>query len=477
MADDVPVLAVEPRHVHRDIAHDSARKHVTGSAQYTDDIPELPGTLYGYFRMSDKAHARIAKLDLVAARAMPGVRAVLTAADVPGDLDIGPVMRGDPLFAPGLVEYVGQSIAAVAAESMAQAHAAAQAIAVEYEEMPALLTIEQALAAKSFVGKTLTMRIGDSAAALAGAPHRLRGEIRIGGQDHFYLEGQVAYAIPGEDGTMVVHSSTQNPTEVQHLIARVLACADSAVTVEVRRMGGGFGGKETQPSLVACAAALLARKTGKPVKFRLPRDEDMIMTGKRHDFQTRYDIGFDGEGRILGAEFELAARCGMSADLSNAIVDRAMFHTDNAYYLGNATVVGHRCKTHTVSNTAFRGFGGPQGMVGIEHAIDEIARQIGKDPLDVRRVNLYGKADRNLTHYHQAITDNILPELFDEIEKLSDYRARRREIAQFNRRSQVIKRGLALTPVKFGISFTATHLNQAGARTPISPGKWPGPEG
>jgi xanthine dehydrogenase large subunit len=464
MADDAPLAPPAAlRNVHHGLMHDSARKHVTGAAQYIDDMPELPGTLHAFVRMSDKAHARLTRVDVDRAEQMPGVHAVIVAADVPGNIDIGPVFPGDPVLAPGLVEYVGQAIAAVAADTLALARAAAKAIAVDYEERPALVTVEQALAAKSFIGPSLTMRIGDSAAALAAAPHRLQGEIRIGGQDHFYLEGQIAYAVPGEDDTMLVYSSTQNPTEVQHLIARVLGCADAAVTVEVRRMGGGFGGKETQPALLACIVALLARKTHRPVKFRLPRDEDMIMTGKRHDFLTRYDVGYDSDGRILGAHIELAARCGMSPDLSHAIVDRAMFHTDNAYYLCNATVIGHRCKTHTVSNTAFRGFGGPQGMVGIEQVMDEIARRLGKDPLDVRRLNLYGKTERNITHYHQTVTDNILPELFDELEASSNYRERRRQIAAFNRRNAVLKRGLAMTPVKFGISFTATHLNQAGA--------------
>ena len=460
---DAPPLDAARRAVHADFAHESAHKHVAGSAVYIDDMPELPGTLFTHVFVSPKAHARIVRLDVSAARQAPGVRAVLTHEDVPGKVDIGSVFPGDPVLAVDLVEYVGQAIVAIAADTIDQARRAADLVQIDYQELPAILTIEAALAAKSFIGPSLTMRLGDSAAALAAAPHRLQGEVRIGGQDHFYLEGQIAYAIPGEDGTMLVHSSTQNPTEVQHLVARVLNRPDAAVTVDVRRMGGGFGGKETQPALLACIAAMLASTTGRPVKYRMDRDDDMIMTGKRHDFLTRYDIGFDGEGRILGAEFDLAARCGMSPDLSNAIVDRAMFHSDNAYYLANATVTGHRCKTHTVSNTAFRGFGGPQGMVGIEQAIEDIARFLGRDPLVVRRLNFYGKTERNLSHYHQVITDNVLVELFDDLEASSDYRARREKIAAFNRRHKVLKRGIAMTPVKFGISFTATHLNQAGA--------------
>ncbi|MGP1393890.1 MAG: xanthine dehydrogenase molybdopterin binding subunit [Inquilinaceae bacterium] len=445
------------------IPHDSAAKHATGEARYTDDIPELPGTLMAHVLMSDRAHAIIRGIDPSAARAAPGVHAVITAANVPGAVDIGPVFPGDPVLAVDRVEYAGQAVAAVAAETLDQARHAAALIKVDYEDLPAILTAEAALEKRHFVSPSLTMRLGDSAAALAAAPHRLRGEVTIGGQDHFYLEGQIAYALPGEDGDLLVHSSTQHPSEVQHLIAKVLGRPDHAVTVEVRRMGGGFGGKETQPALIACIASLLADRTGRPVKLRLDRDDDMLMTGKRHDFFVRYDIGFDAEGRIHGADMELAGRCGMSPDLSNAVVDRAMFHADNAYYLGNATITGHRCKTHTVSNTAFRGFGGPQGMVAIEYVVDEIARHLRLDPLTVRRLNLYGGAPRDITPYHQKVTDNILPDLMEQLETSSDYWARRRAIDAFNASHPTRKRGLAMTPVKFGISFTATHLNQAGA--------------
>jgi xanthine dehydrogenase large subunit len=445
------------------VPHDSARKHVSGEAVYTDDIPELPGTLHAVCALSDKAHAEIVSIDLAAARAAPGVRAVLTVADVPGDPDIGAVFPGDPVLADGRVQFVGQPVVAVAADTLAQARAAAALVRIEYRELPAILTAEEAFEKEHFVSPSLTMAIGDSAAALASAPRRLEGRFEIGGQDHFYLEGMIAYAQPREDGDLLVFSSTQHPSEVQHLIARALALPDNAVTVECRRMGGGFGGKETQPAQIACIAALLARATGRPVKYRLDRDDDMVMTGKRHDFHVRYRVGFDDDGRIRGIDMDLAGRCGFSPDLSNAVVDRAMFHADNGYFLGNATIRGHRCKTHTVSNTAFRGFGGPQGMAAIEYVVDAVARTLGKDPLDVRRANLYGGPGRDVTHYHMRVEDNVLPELLDALEASSSYRARRAEIDAFNRANPLRKRGLALTPVKFGISFTVTHLNQAGA--------------
>ncbi|HYE01561.1 MAG TPA: xanthine dehydrogenase molybdopterin binding subunit [Alphaproteobacteria bacterium] len=449
--------------MHEPAPHDSATRHVTGEAVYTDDIREPAGTLQAYVRMSDRAHARLVSIDTAPCREVPGVRAVAVAADVPGVNDIGPVIAGDPILAEGEVQYVGQPILAVAAETLAIAREAAMRAVVVYEDLPAVLSIEQALAEGSQVSPPLTMRLGDAAAAVAAAPHRLTGEFRMGGQDHFYLEGQIALAIPGEEGELLVHSSTQHPSEVQHMIAHVLNLTHGQVTVEVRRMGGGFGGKETQPALIACLASLLATKTRRPVKLRLDRDDDMQMTGKRHDFLAKYDVGYDDEGRILGVEMDLAARCGYSADLSNAVVDRAMFHADNCYFLGNARVTGHRCKTHTVSNTAFRGFGGPQGMIAIENVVDEIARRLGRDPLDVRRLNFYGGPGRDVTHFHQRVEDSVIAELVDTLERTADYRRRVEAIRAFNAGSPVVKRGIALTPVKFGISFTVTHLNQAGA--------------
>jgi xanthine dehydrogenase large subunit len=451
------------RVVGQGVAHESAAKHVCGAALYVDDQPEPRALLHAFVRLSEHAHARITKLDVSAAAAAPGVAAVLTARDVPGVNDVGPASLGDPIFADGLVEYAGQSVFAVAADSIAHARRAAERAVVEYDVLPAILSIDAALEQKAFVLPTQVMRRGESAVALVAARHRLRGRHHVGGQEHFYLEGQVAMAIPGEDGDMRVMSSTQHPTEVQHLVARALKLPDHAVVCETRRMGGGFGGKESQASLVAAIAALLAQRTGRPVKLRLDRDDDMVLTGKRHDFRIDWDVGFDDEGRIEGIEFVLASRCGMSPDLSAAINDRAMFHSDNAYYLPNVTITSHRCKTHTVSNTAFRGFGGPQGMMGIEAVMDAIARHLRLDPLQVRRRNFYGKAERNITPYHMTVEDNVIPELVAELAQSSEYVKRRKQVAAFNAVNPWIKRGLALTPVKFGISFTLTRMNQAGA--------------
>src|SRR5919106_941829 len=404
------------------VPHDSAAKHVSGEALYVDDLPEPAGMLYAAVGLSTHAHAEIVRLDLDEVRAAPGVVAVVTAEDVPGVNDIGPVFPGDPLFADGVVEYAGQALFAVAASTVEQARRAARLAAIEYRELEAILTLDDALARQATVVPSHEMRRGDAEQAIASAPHRLSGRIRTGGQDHFYLEGQVSFAVPSEDGD-----------------------------------------KETQAAPFACMAALLAHHTRCPVKLRLDRDDDMLLTGKRHDFLIDYDVGFDDEGRIQGIVFEQAARCGFSPDLSAAIADRAMFHADNAYYLPHVRITSHRCKTHTVSNTAFRGFGGPQGMMGIEKVIDAIARELGLDPLEVRRRNLYCAAGRHVTPYHMRVQDNILPELIDELEQTSEYRKRRGDIAAFNATSPILKRGIALTPVKFGISFTVTHLNQAGA--------------
>ena len=443
--------------------HDSARRHVSGRAIYVDDIPEPAGTLEAYVAQSRHAHARILKLDLARVRSAPGAVAVVAVGDVPGINDVGPVKRDDPIFADGLVQYHGQSLFAVAATSLDAARRAAELAEIVYEPLPALLTIEQALAAKSFLLPSERMARGDASRAIAEARRRLSGRLEIGGQDHFYLEGQIAFAIPGEGGDMLIHSSTQHPSEVQHLVARALGRPDASVTVEVRRMGGGFGGKETQPALFAAIAALLADRTGRPVKLRVDRDDDMIMTGKRHDFVIRYDVGFDDAGRILGIRFEQATRGGYSTDLTTAIADRAMFHADNCYWLPHFEVVSHRLKTNTVSNTAFRGFGGPQGMLGIEHVMDEVARALERDPLEIRRVNLYGTNERNVTPFGQTVEDNVAPGMIEELAGTSGYTARRKAVAEFNRANSIIKRGLALSPVRFGISFTATHFNQAGA--------------
>src|SRR5438105_8561396 len=444
------------------IPHDSGHLHVSGEATYTDDIPEVRGTLYAAIGMSERAHARIKAIDLAKFRAAPGVVASITAREIPGKNDYGPVIADDPIFATALVQYHGQSLFAVAACTMEQARRAARLALIEYEDLKPNLTAKEALRDQSFVLPTERLVRGNPRAAIASAPHRLQGRINIGGQDQFYLEGMIAYSIPKEDGTMLVYSSTQHPGEVQHQVAHALDVSAKDVVVDCRRMGGGFGGKESQPGLFACVAALLAQKTGKAIKLRVDRDDDMLMTGKRHDFETEYEVGFDDDGRILGVDFVLAGRCGYSADLSGSINDRAMFHSDNCYYLENVSILSFRCKTNTVSNTAFRGFGGPQGMMGIECVIDEIARHLGKDPLDVRKLNFYGIDERNVTHYHQTIVDNVIHDIVGQLEQSSDYRARREAIRAFNAGSPVLKRGIALTPVKFGISFTATHLNQAG---------------
>jgi xanthine dehydrogenase large subunit len=444
-------------------SHDSAPLHVSGRAQYCDDIALPANTLHAAFGLSPIAHGRIMALDLSSVAASPGVAAIALPADIPGENNYGGAVHDDPIFAQHLVQYAGQPLFAVAADSMRCARKAARCAKLEVTPLPALLDIRAALAAKSYVLPSQTMRRGDPHTRLALAPHRLRSSLVIGGQDHFYLEGHIAAAIPQEDGGMLVHSSTQHPTEVQSVVAHALATPVNRIVVQCRRMGGGFGGKESQAALIAAAAAILAHKTGRPVKLRLDRDVDMLMTGKRHDFIADYEVGYDDEGRLLAVSIMLASRCGYSADLSGPVNDRAMLHVDNAYYLEHVEITSHRCKTHTVSNTAFRGFGAPQGMMVIEAVLDGVARRLGRDPLDVRRLNLYGVTDRNLTHYGQSVDGNLLPALLDRLEHSSDYRRRRAEVARWNVAEPIIKRGLALTPVKFGIAFTSTMFNQAGA--------------
>ena len=455
--------------------HDSAEKHVTGKAVYVDDMPEYPNQLHIAVGGSAYAHAKIKSIDLTSVRETLGVVDVITVHDVPGHVDIGPVFSGDPVLVEELCEYVGQPIFAVAANTMEIAKAAVARANIEYDVLEPTLNVEKALADKFFVRPTHQHVRGDSAKALAAAPHRIQGQQHVNGQEHFYLEGQVCSVLPTEDGGMTVYSSTQHPTEVQKLVAEVLDISINKVKVEIRRMGGGFGGKETQAAPLACIAAIVANKTGRPVKYRMSRTDDMVMTGKRHPFFNRYDVGFDDQGIMLGSDIMVAGNCGNSPDLSDAIVDRAMFHSDNAYYLNNATVTGHRCKTHTISNTAYRGFGGPQGVILAELMMDDIARHLGEDPLTIRKRNLYGiKHDhirtaagevdpRNQTHYGQTVEQKVLPELIEELEQTSNYWQRREEIKQFNANSPFLKKGLSLTPVKFGISFTVQFLNQAGA--------------
>ena len=449
--------------VGRSVKHDSADKHVSGEAIYIDDRLEFPNQLHVYARLSDRAHARIVRVDVSPCYAFDGVRIAITHEDIPGLKDIGPLLPGDPLLAIDTVEFVGQPVIAVAARDLETARKAAMAAIIEYEDLEPVLDVVQAYRNKHFVLDSHTHQRGDSATALASATHRIQGTLHIGGQEHFYLETQISSVMPTEDGGMIVYCSTQNPTEVQKLVAEVLDVSMNKIVVDMRRMGGGFGGKETQAASPACLCAVVARLTGQPTKMRLPRMEDMVMTGKRHPFYVEYDVGFDNDGRLHGIQLELAGNCGYSPDLSASIVDRAMFHADNSYYLGDATINGHRCKTNTASNTAYRGFGGPQGMVAIEEVMDVIARHLGKDPLAVRKANYYGKTERNVTHYYQTVEHNMLEEMTAELEESSDYAERRKAIKAYNANSPILKKGLALVPVKFGISFTASFLNQAGA--------------
>lgn len=441
--------------------HESAYKHVTGEAVYIDDMPELPNTLHVAVGQSTQAHANIISMDLSAVRSAKGVVDVITLSDVPGETDIGPVFKGDILFAQDKVEYIGQALFAVAATSFEAAKRAVKLAKVEYQILPAILEIKDALAEQFFVRPTHSMQKGDSASAIKNAPNKLSGNLYVKGQEHFYLEGQISYVMPTEDKGMKVYTSSQHPSEVQKLVAEVLDLPINHVQVEVRRMGGGFGGKETQAAPWACMAAVLANKLNRPIKIRLARQDDMVMTGKRHDFYNEYTVGFNDKGKLLGTNIMLAGKCGYSPDLSDAIVDRAMFHSDNAYNLQDTKIVGHRCKTHTVSNTAFRGFGGPQGTVIAEYIIDDIARVVGRDALDVRYENLY--QDGDTTHYGQPIENYHMKALMTQLENESEYRARRQAINEFNATHLYQKRGLALTPVKFGISFTVQFLNQAGA--------------
>ena len=459
-----PILdAAQWTEVGRARPHESAVLHVLGQATYTDDIRETAGTLHAALGLSSRAHARILAIDLDLVRASRGVVAVLTVQDIPGLNDCGPIIHDDPILADGLVQYLGQPVFIVVADSHDNARRAARLARIEYEDLPAILSPQEARAAQSYVLPPMRLARGDAQSAFAGAPHRVKGELYVGGQEQFYLEGQIAYAIPGEDHGMHVYCSTQHPSEMQHVVAHALGLHSHHVTVECRRMGGGFGGKESQSALWAAAAAIAAVRTRRPVKLRADRDDDMLVTGKRHCFHYEYEVGYDGEGRIVAAKVDMVTRAGFSADLSGPVATRAVCHFDNTYYLSDVEIRAACGKTNTQSNTAFRGFGGPQGAIAIEYVIDEIARNLGRDPLDIRRLNFYGKSERNVTPYGQAIVDNVIHELVAELEQSSDYRARRAAIEDFNRASPVLKKGLALTPVKFGIAFNVTHLNQAGA--------------
>jgi xanthine dehydrogenase large subunit len=445
--------------------HDSSPKQVAGEAEYIDDIVEPTGTLHAYLGLSTRAHAEIVDIDLDKVRAAPGVRLVLTAADVPGVNDVSPSHQHDePIFAPGVVQFHGQPVFAVIAESRAQARRAARLAEIHYKDLPALLDLDSAVTTGAkLVTAPLKLERGDVASGLTRAERRLKGRITIGGQDHFYLEGQIALAVPGEDDDVTIYSSTQHPSEVQAMVAAALGTQQNAVTVNVRRMGGGFGGKETQGNLFAAVAAIAASKLGRAVKIRPDRDDDMVATGKRHDFVVDYEVGYNSDGRIEAVAATYAARGGFSSDLTGPVTDRALFHADNAYYYPAVRLNSLPLYTNTVSNTAFRGFGGPQGMAACERWIEDIAYDLGKDPLDIRKANFYGTDDRNVTPYWQTVTDNIIHRIVDELEAASNYQRRRADIIAFNKSAKIIRKGIALTPVKFGISFTATWYNQAGA--------------
>ncbi len=447
----------------KQLPHESAELHVSGEAVYTDDIPELTGTLHCALGLSQCAHARIINIDLTAVRAAAGVVDVLTAKDIPGTNDCGPIIADDPILADGLVQCIGQPVFAVIATSYEAARSACGKAQIDYDELPAILTPKQALQEESYVVPPMHCHRGEPEEKLLSAAHRIKGELSIGGQEQFYLEGQISYAVPKEKDSLHVYCSTQHPTEMQHHIAGALNLSAHAVTVEVRRMGGGFGGKESQSAVFACVASIAAHRLQRPVKLRLDRDDDFMATGKRHCFYYQYDVGYDEAGIIQAAKIDMVLRAGYSTDLSPPVASRAVCHFDNAYYLSDVSIRAMCGKTNTQSNTAFRGFGGPQGAIAIEYIIDDIARNLGQEPLDVRRRNFYGKDSRNTTPYQQVVKDNVIYELVDQLEHSSDYRRRKQKIREFNKHSPVIKKGIALTPVKFGISFNVVHLNQAGA--------------
>lgn len=453
---------MKTRFVHAALAHDSAEKHVAGSAVYIDDMPELEGTLHAAFVLSEVARARLVGIDTDAASRTPGVVAVLTAADIPGKNDITPIFPGEPLLAEQSIEHYGQPVAIVVGVSHDAARAGARRVKVASEPLEPILTIEQAMAAKSLLRPPMTVQRGDASAALSQAPRRLCGRVSLGGQEHFYLEGQVALAVPTEDGHLTVHSSTQNPTEVQHVCARVLGMAFNHVTAVVRRLGGGFGGKESNASGTAAAAALCAARTRRPVKLRLPREADMLATGKRHGFLGEYEVGFDAEGRILALDATLASNGGHTIDHSVGVMTRALCHVDNCYWIPHFRAVGYICKTNTVSNTAFRGYGTPQGMALMEDAIERIARSLRKSPEQVRTLNFY-REGRDETPFGQKLDATLIERCVAQVAHDGDWARRRREIDAFNRSSPVVKRGLGMFPLKFGMSFNAVHLNQAGA--------------
>ena len=446
----------------KNLAHDSGIKHVSGFAEYTDDINEPLNTLYGAIGWSKKAHAKIKKINLDKVRKSEGVISVVTYSDIPGRNDVGPVFDGDPIFPKTKVEYYGQPLFAVAATSMEFARKAVLKAKIFYQELKPVITIKDALKKNSLLFDPRIIKKGNPSQKINNSKNKLKGNFTTGSQEHFYLEGQVALVIPKEDNNFLIYSSTQHPSETQQILAKMLNQKSNSIDVLVRRIGGGFGGKETN-FITAAICCLLSHKTKKPIKLRLDRDDDIIITGKRHDFFSDYEVGFDDKGRINGLKLKIASRCGMSPDLSMAINERALLHIDNAYFLKNLEVKNYLCKTNTASSTAFRGFGGNQGMMAIENILDNISRFLKKDPAEVRKINFYGNKDRNITHYGMKIKDNVINELFENLKIKSNYKKRSQKIRQFNQINKFKKKGIAITPVKFGISFTTIHLNQAGA--------------
>jgi xanthine dehydrogenase large subunit len=444
-------------------AHESAHAQVTGEARYVDDIPELKNTLYAAPILSPCAHGDLISIEISAASKMSGVKRIILADDIPGGKTLATSLADEPIFAHGQVLHVGQVVGLVIADSVNTARRAAKAVQVLVNERPAALDVWQAIEEQHFVLPPVHVARGNAQEKIKQSPHTLAGQFSVGGQEHFYLEGQVAYACPQEQGQWLIYSSTQHPGEVQHWVAHALGIENHAVRIECRRMGGGFGGKETQAGQPAVWAAIAAMLCDAPVKLRLDRDDDFMITGKRHPFHYRYRVGFDHTGLIQGLEITMAVDCGFSADLSGPVADRAIFHVDNAYFLSDVQVHSYRCKTHRQSQTAFRGFGGPQGMMAIETIIGDISRHLKIDALDIRRRNLYGGPGRDETHYGMRIEDAPLDAILADLESRTHYRDRRGEITAFNQSSQRFRRGMAITPVKFGISFTATQFNQAGA--------------
>ena len=442
--------------------HDSAFKHVSGFAEYTDDIKEPENTLYGAIGWSKKAHAIIKKIDLTKVKSSKGVVSVVTYIDIPGRNDVGPVFDGDPIFANKKIEFYGQPLFAVAANTTELARKAVLKAKIIYKELKPIVTIQESLNKKKLLFKVRKIKRGNATKILSKSKNKLKGNFTTGSQEHFYLEGQAAFVIPKEDNDLVVYSSTQHPSETQQIIAKMLNQKSNSITVVVRRIGGGFGGKETN-FMTSSICSLLAYRTKCPIKLRLDRDDDIIITGKRHEFYSDYEVGFNDDGEIKALKLKLASNCGMSPDLSYAINERALLQVDNAYFISNLEVDNYLCKTNISTSTAFRGFGGNQGMMAIENIIDNISRYLNKDPCEIRKINFYKKNKKNITHYGMKIEDNVINEIFNKLIKKSNYKKRCLEIKKYNSRNKYKKKGIAITPVKFGISFTTIHLNQAGA--------------